>query len=586
MRAWLYVCGIGLLFAISFVLPEYHLVVLSYVGLATIAVVGLGLLTGGAGITSFGQAAFVGIGAYTTGFLTSKLGYSPIEGLVAGFVLTGLAAYIIGAATLRLSGHYLALSTIAWGVSLFFVLGNLEQLGGHTGMSGIPALNYAGIDFSQTGWMFILIWLAVLGTFWTTSNILKSRTGRALRALKSDLLTAESFGVDTFKLKTAVFVYAALLSSLAGWLYAHFTRFVNPTPFSLSSGVEYQFMTVIGGTSTVWGALIGSSFVVTAKEWLQTTLPSILGAAGSFEIIIFGAIVLVLLQINQDGGIASVFGNRLRSASDNVVEPSRKLSVRTKNLTNSQPLLEVKGLTRKFGGLTAVDNVNFEINRGEIVALIGPNGAGKTTLFNMISGADKANSGEVVFDGITISHLPARNIVGLGLARTFQHVHLVGDSTAAENVMLGAHLRSDRGLIAAALGLKSQQEQMLQWDAARQLNRVGLSDYTFLSASSLALGQQRVLEIARSLAADPSLLLLDEPAAGLRSNEKRELSQLIKNLKQEGRSVLLVEHDLNFVMNLADRVIVVNFGKMLASGLPEEIQSNAKVIEAYVGSDE
>jgi branched-chain amino acid transport system permease protein len=204
--------------AASFFLPEYYLVVLCYVGLASITVIGLVLLTGGAGITSFGQAAFVGIGAYATGFLTSKLGYSPFAGLLAGLLATGLAAYIIGAATLRLSGHYLALSTIAWGISLFFVFGNLEQLGGHTGMSGIPPIKIAGIDLSSSRKMFWLIWLIALLSLVATKNIIESRTGRALRALKSNNLTAESFGVDTFSVKVSVFVYAALLSSVSGWL--------------------------------------------------------------------------------------------------------------------------------------------------------------------------------------------------------------------------------------------------------------------------------------------------------------------------------------------------------------------------------
>ncbi len=286
-----------------------------------------------------------------------------------------------------------------------------------------------------------------------THNILQSRTGRALRALKTSILTAESFGVNTFRVKISVFVYSAALACLSGWLYAHFARFINPTPFSLDMGVEYQFMTVIGGVTTVWGALVGSSVVLLVKEWLQTGLPALLGTAGSFEIIVFGVVVLALLQMNRDAGIASLLRFWPTSTSRPVSEPKMLLRMHGRTGNAAEELLAVKNLTRRFGGLTAVDDVSFSINRGEIVALIGPNGAGKTTLFNLISGADRANSGQIIFDGHLINHLSARKIVSLGLARTFQHVHLVREATALENVMLGAHLRSDRGLVAAALGL-------------------------------------------------------------------------------------------------------------------------------------
>lgn len=246
-------------------------------------------------------------------------------------------------------------------------------------------------------------------------------------------------------------------------------------------------------------------------------------------------------------------------------------------------LLQVDGLSMRFGGLVAVDGVSFEVRLGEILGLIGPNGAGKSTTFNMITGVIRPSSGEIRFLGERIDHLPARAIAARGIGRTFQHVKLMPDMTVLDNVALGAHLRGQGGMLRGMLRLNREEERRLRYEAARQLERVGLADVMYRPAGSLALGQARLVEIARALCLDPVLLLLDEPAAGLRYQEKQKLAELLQALQAEGISILLVEHDMQFVMGLADRLVVLDFGVKIAEGGRQEVRRNAAVQEAYLG---
>ena len=391
----------------------------------------------------------------------------------------------------------------------------------------------------------------------------------------------EAFGASGLRLKNIVFIYSAVLACLAGWLYVHMQRFVNPSPFGLNQGIEFLFMITIGGPFSFWGAITGATVITLLKTVLQGILPKLISQSGNFEIIVFGVMIVIVLQWMR-GGIWALVEKLLPPKEHRPVIATTALNMRSQP-PHGTPLLKVEAVTKAYGGLIAVKSMSFAVSSGEIVGLIGPNGAGKSTMFNLISGEIPRTAGSVHFDSHTISGLPPAQIARLGLSRTFQHVRLIPGMTTLENVMIGAYLRTGDGIMAAGLKLNRASDDRVRAEAARQLRRVGLAESMFVPAGSLSLGNQRIVEIARALCADPLLLLLDEPAAGLRHLEKKELARLLSDLRSEGLSVLIVEHDMDFLMNLVDRIVVMEFGEKLAEGLPQEIRSNPAVLEAYLG---
>ncbi|MCO5130376.1 MAG: branched-chain amino acid ABC transporter ATP-binding protein/permease [Xanthobacteraceae bacterium] len=564
-------------------LPPFWIVLLNNIGLAALVAMGLVLLTGVGGLTSFGQAAFCGFGAYTTAVLTTAYGVSPWLTLPLALIVSGLAAVALGLITVRLSGHYLPLGTLAWSLGLYYLFGKMELVGRNDGISAIPPLSIGSWRMLDAGAIYYVIWIAVILSAVLTTNLLDSRTGRGIRALRRGHIAAEAFGVNTARAKMLVFIYAAVLAGLSGWLYAHFLRAVTPTPFGVHASIEYLFIAVVGGAGYIWGGVLGALIVIVLKEILQSYLPLIFGGQGQLELIVFGLVLVALVHLAPNGAWPWLTGLLPFKRRPPRIDTTLPLAGRP--AAEPPPvLLQLDGARKQFGGVLAVNDVSFAVGPKEIVALIGPNGAGKSTTFNLITRVLDASAGRITVCGADIASATPQEIARRGVARTFQHVKLIPDMSVLENVALGAHLRGRAGTVASMLRLDRADEARLLAEAARQIARVGLTDQIDQPAGSLSLGQQRIVEIARALCVDPVLLLLDEPAAGLRHMEKQQLAALLRQLRDGGMSILLVEHDMGFVMDLADRIVVLDFGTKIAEGTPEAIRTNPDVIRAYLGA--
>jgi branched-chain amino acid transport system permease protein len=561
---------------------EFTITLLNYIGIYALVVLGVVLLTGVGGLTSFGQAAFVGIGAYATAWLTTAQGASPWLGLVFALVVTGAVAALLGAVTLRLGGHFLPLGTIAWGLAIYFLFGNIEGLGRHNGMADVPPIYIGSVSLEPNSAIYYLIWVMLALAMLLVANLLQSREGRAIRSLRGGAVMVESLGINVFRVRLITFVVAALLAAVSGWLYAHMSRFVSPTPFDVRMGIQYLFMAILGGSGQILGAVVGAALLTVLTNALQDILPRFSANGEQLQAIVFAVIYVLALQFARGGVMPFVlqFVPRRRKppAASGEPLPRRQMP------EAGRPLLTVHGLLKRFGGLEAVSRVGFEVAAGEIVGLIGPNGAGKSTVFNLITGVLRSDDGTVNFLGADITNANQRRIARAGVARTFQHVKLRSSMSLIDNVLLGAYPRTRAGFVRGALRLDLAEEARARAEAQHQLDRVGLGTEAYDLAGNLPLGRQRILEVARALAADPALIIFDEPAAGLSRPEKAALAELLRGLRKEGVTVLLVEHDVEFVMGLVDRIVVMDFGSKLMEGPPASVRADPRVQEAYLGS--
>src|ERR1700728_1781324 len=453
----------------------FTITLLNYIGIYALVALGVVLLTGVGGLTSFGQAAFVGIGAYATAWLTTVQGASPWLGLLFALCLSGLVAALLGAVTLRLGGHFLPLGTIAWGLSIYFLFGNLEALGRNSGITGVPPIFIGAFSLAGNNAIYYLIWGVLAAATLLIANLLNSRQGRAIRSLRGGVAMVESLGISVFRMRLSIFVIAALLAGLSGWLYAHMSRYVSPAPFGLRMGIQYLFMAILGGSGHILGAVVGAALLTLLQNGLQDLLPHFAENGQQLEVIVFAVIYVLALQFARGGVMPFVlrYLPKPPRPAPAAAEPLPRRAMPEAGTT----LLAVQDLRKRFGGLVAVGGVGFEVKASEIVGLIGPNGAGKSTMFNLITGALKSDEGTVIFRGEDMTRAGQRRIAKAGIARTFEHVRLRRSMTLIDNVLLGTYVRTLASFLEGALRLYRAEEARARFEALTQLKRVGLGDH-------------------------------------------------------------------------------------------------------------
>jgi branched-chain amino acid transport system ATP-binding protein/branched-chain amino acid transport system permease protein len=555
----------------------FHVNLAQEVALLAIAAIGMNLLLGLSGQISLGQAGFFAVGAYVSALLAQRAGLPlaltvPIAAAASAVVGLGL-----GLVALRARTHYLAMVTLAFGI----IVGILAQrwlpvTGGSMGLAGLPQLNWGDPGHAARNFFWTCAALLLLAQL-ASDYVMQSRPGRVLRAIAESESFAATVGIRSARWRAGVFVVAALLSGLAGALFAHQLGYVSSETMTLDRSLALLIVVVVGGLGHAYGPLLGALFLVGMSQ----TVADLYHWANY----IFGALLLAVMVFMPDGLSGLLHGRRRpRAAASASPAAAREVAFARCPPAPSGVELEVRQVSKSYAGVKAVDEVSFTVRSGTVHALIGPNGAGKSTLINVISGLFRVDAGSIGLRGQDVTALPAHERARLGLARTFQNLQLVGGLSVAENVMLA--MRQDLPL-ARSFGLwlaGRPHEAATRGEALRLLASVGLEAYADASPQQLSYGHRKLAELARALAQRPTLLLLDEPIAGLNEEESERIAEAIRRLRDAGVTILLVEHDMPFVMGLADAITVLDYGRVIAGGAPATVRADPKVIEAYLGT--
>jgi len=555
-----------------FVTNSYYQLILTLVPIWALFGVSWNILSGYAGQLSFGHASFFGIGAYTVTLSVIYWGLSPWLGIPLGMVLGGVAAIAIGFPTFRLRGHYFALSMLAYPLAILYVMQYLGFQEVSIPMHREHALAF--MEFSEPRVYTLIAILLLAGGVVVSLIIENSRFGLALLAIRQNELAAEAAGINARLWKMRSLVVSGMMGAAAGGFYARVLVVVTPdSVFGMLVSAQAVVVTLFGGVASVWGPVIGAAILVPLAETLQaelgTYLPGIQG-------VVYGVAIIAVMLLSPDGLFWTVRDRWLRREAPRPIpdiEPDLTPVPHFKRRASahaSGPLLQVDGLSRAFGGLRAVSEVGLSVTEGEILGIIGPNGAGKTTLFNVLNGVLDADAGTARLDGQRMLGKKTHEVCRMGVGRTFQVVRSFSRLPVLDNVIVGAY----------GAGL-SDREAIAQ--AVRALRQVGLQDRSGVPAGQLTNKQLRLMELARALAGSPRLLLLDETLAGLGREECDDVLDVLARVRAEGMTICIIEHTMHAMMRLADRFVVLDHGRVLATGLPRVVVEDSSVIEAYLG---
>ena len=552
--------------------------------LFAIGAVGLNVISGFGGYISLGQSAFIGVGAYTVALGSLRVGGNPFLWVPVAGVVAGLFALILGLVALRTRGHSFVILTIAFLFLMQLVAINWDALTNGTQGLSLPIPQW---DVAYQYWPFYYALLGILGLALLVSwRIRATKFGMGLIAMREDEDKAATVGVNTPVYKMLGFIVSAVFLGMAGGVYAYYLAFIDPRGvFSIIISVQIILCMLLGGRATLWGPVLGAFLIEPLNEFANQQV-----GGGNSRLLIFGGLMALVVLFLPKGiipaardwlltrrtrGEVGLVGARL----DGPLVIGERTRPPVTSVAAGNPLLEVKGLSKVFGGVRAVDNASFVVPQGSITALIGPNGSGKTTAFNLIGGTMAPSAGEVWFDGRRIDRLPAYRRAHLGLGRTFQITRLFKDMTVLENVV--APLREFRlGQLNAGAVRGDEAERAMEF-----LQFVGMERFRDQQAGALSYGQQKLVELAQVLMLEPKLIMLDEPAGGINPTLIERMGEMIRVLNAQGTTFLIVEHNMPFVLGLCNPVLVLARGSCICEGTPDHVQQDPRVLDAYLGED-
>jgi branched-chain amino acid transport system permease protein len=585
IRPTLAVAGLCALIAWPLLMSSpYELRLFTLAGVFAILVIGYQFIFGYVGELSLAQGAFFGLAAYVTGVLAVKAGMGFLQTFILSIIGSVSLAAIISIPVLRLASHYFALATLGIGQVLLLLAIDWQSLtGGAVGLSGVPLPKLLGGQIGR-GWPLLLfVWTFVLLAAVVAYQTKRGLYGLACHMVRQNAVAARALAINPDALRFAMFLLSAAMAGAAGALHAHTIRIVSPEGLDFKVMISCLTMAVIGGRTHIWGAIAGALLIVHLPEWLR-------GFEQSYVLITSS--ILIVILIVAPGGIAGLIEQVLPKARPGADPTARKFadSLHTPPqgrvlLPSETPIVDIRNLTKTFGGVRALDGVSFSLMRGSITAVIGPNGSGKTTLVNCITGIYRADAGAIVLGGSDIVGVSSNEIASRGVARTFQNLRLVEDMSVLDNVAV-ARFGAENASLARAM-LTGRTDPMLaraREYAMHVLRRFGLDRLAMTECGSLAHGTKRLVEIARAISLEPMLLLLDDPAAGLNESEQAELAEHLQALAAQGLTLLIIEHNMEFLKTLATHMVCLDYGQLIAAGRPNAIYQDRRVIEAYIGS--